>query len=197
MGFPVAGCPLKARAGMQNVICRMLFAAMLAWFALSLWNLANAATADKANTPPRFEDFLVEPAGNVDQFASRISMASAQAKLYRTVISLEGQKEPNFAGHYRLITWGCGTDCRGFAIVDCKTGVARTIKGLEYVGGAMGNDQPRIDFRLDSRLLIVNGVISDNREGSLFYEWTGKGVKPLLRLPLLKEDFSGSSPEGK
>ena len=182
---------------MQNAICRMLFAAMLAWFALSLWSLANAATADKANTPPRFEDFLVEPAGNVDQFASRISMASAQAKRYRTVISLEGQKEPNFSGHYRLITWGCGTDCRGFAIVDRKTGIARTINGLEYVGGAMGNDQPRIDFRLDSRLLIVNGVISDNREGSFFYEWTGKGVKPLLRLPLLKEDFSGSSPEGK
>lgn len=175
---------------MQQNTSQIFIAVTLSCLSLSPLACANAANAGNAEVPLRFEDFPAESMDRANKFASHVSMGTAHAKRYRTVISTEGQKEPNFAGHYRLVTWGCGTDCRGFAIVDRRTGVARTIKGAEYVAGAMGNDQPRIDFRPDSRLLILNGLINDTEEGSFFYEWTGKGVRPLLRLPLAKEDFS-------
>jgi len=50
-----------------------------------------------------------------------------EVKLYRTAINREVEEGANFAGHYRFATWGCGTDCQGFAIVDLITG-----KIIEY-----------------------------------------------------------------
>src|SRR5438105_1150903 len=29
---------------------------------------------------------------------------------------------PNFAGHYTVVTWGCGTECQMHAILDGRTG---------------------------------------------------------------------------
>lgn len=50
-----------------------------------------------------------------------------EARMYRTVINAEVEEGANFAGHYRLATWGCGTSCYGYAVVDLRTG-----KMLEY-----------------------------------------------------------------
>ena len=52
----------------------------------------------------------------------------------------------NFAGHYNLARWGCGTSCQKGAITDLKTGRVYDIPAasLDY------------DFRKDSRLLVVN-----------------------------------------
>ena len=41
---------------------------------------------------------------------------------FRTVIKRGAAGPPDFAGHYRVVTWGCGTNCINFAIVDKKTG---------------------------------------------------------------------------
>jgi hypothetical protein len=41
---------------------------------------------------------------------------------FRTVLR-EGAKDgPNFAGHYTVVEWGCGTECFQAAIVDAETG---------------------------------------------------------------------------
>ena len=141
-------------------------------------------------TTPVFEAFPVNTAGDSRNYTARVLLTSRLARRYRTVLSSEGTKEPNFAGHYRVVTWGCGTDCRGFAIVNRKTGGVFTPPSIEYVAGVTGNDEPRIGFRLDSRLLVVAGRINDDIEGKFFYEWTGKRLKLLYRMPLVKEDFS-------
>lgn len=120
---------------------------------------------------------------------AKVILATAQARRYRTAIRDQAGESANFAGHFRVITWGCGTDCRGFAILDRQTGVAYTPPGIDYVAGAMGNDEERIDFRLDSRLLVLNGLINDRLEGKHLYRWDGRQLKLLRRVPLVKEDI--------
>jgi len=70
------------------------------------------------------------------------------ARQYRTVIT-EGYKEEgkaNFGGHYRFITWGCGSSCAEFALVDLRTG--RVYNGMIAPAG--------FDFEANSQLVIVN-----------------------------------------
>ena len=55
---------------------------------------------------------------------------------------------------------GGGTDCRGFAILNKLSGVAYTLRGVEYVAGAMGNDEDRLDFKRNSRLFVINGLVN-------------------------------------
>lgn len=45
-----------------------------------------------------------------------------KAATFRTVITNSVAKGPNFAGHYNITTWGCGTDCFGYAVVDVRNG---------------------------------------------------------------------------
>src|SRR5690606_4059803 len=44
------------------------------------------------------------------------------ARMYRTTITEQVKKGPDLAGHYKVVTWGCGTECQGYAIVDVITG---------------------------------------------------------------------------
>jgi hypothetical protein len=149
-----------------------------------------AAGSDLASTPPLlFEDYPAKLLLPNSRLAAKVTLATAQARRYRTVISEGGMQSVNFAGHFRLVTWGCGTDCRSFAIVDRTTGIARTPDAIQCITGAMGNDQDRLDFRPDSSLLVVNGFINEEEEGSFFYEWTGSELKLLRRLPLVKESI--------
>jgi len=45
-----------------------------------------------------------------------------ELKNFRTVITEEASKGPNFAGHFTFIQWGCGTSCLSYAIVDAISG---------------------------------------------------------------------------
>ena len=48
--------------------------------------------------------------------------SNPDAKLFRTTITNQVEEGANFAGHYTVATWGCGTSCTGYAIVDVMTG---------------------------------------------------------------------------
>lgn len=52
----------------------------------------------------------------------------------------------NFAGHYSFVYWGCGSPCQSSSVIDRKTG-----KIYDSPGASLG-----YDFRVDSRMLIVN-----------------------------------------
>jgi len=45
-----------------------------------------------------------------------------EADEFKSVISETVAKGTNFAGHYAMAEWGCGTNCQDHAIVDVKTG---------------------------------------------------------------------------
>jgi hypothetical protein len=47
---------------------------------------------------------------------------SPTGKRFRSVIQNGYVQKPDFAGHYRVVSWGCGSNCHVFVLVDMKTG---------------------------------------------------------------------------
>jgi hypothetical protein len=138
--------------------------------------LAICAFGQNPVVTPRFEDF---PVG--ETFAGvRISpaLSSPEKRRYRTVIrngvtkglgvedGLTGKElatpGPDFAGHYVIVTWGCGSPCLMAAIVDLKTG--RVYPPPFHHGPGHSYFQvpwafpmtPPLAYRTNSRLLIAN-----------------------------------------
>ncbi|WP_175882331.1 hypothetical protein [Burkholderia sp. BCC0044] len=154
---------------------------------------APAATVTTCASPP-FDRYPAPAAAHAPRKpAAAPRLTSNEARLYRTIIRDEFAQPANFAGHYRVAIWGCGTDCRNFAIVDKYTGATYTMPGVKAVSGVMGNDDERVDFRAGSRLLIVAGCFNDDcdagnaKAARFFYEWTGTRLRPVGACPLAIE----------
>ena len=95
---------------------------------------------------PQFQDSHVtrtfaSPPSPLDLKSDRL------ARLYRTRLRNAAQTGPNFADHYTLASWGCGSSCQVWAIIDAKTGRVFP-KLLQSTAGA--------EFYPDSRLLILD-----------------------------------------
>src|SRR5208282_3369622 len=109
-------------------------------------------------------------------------------RLFRTRIREGASKGPNFAGHYTIAEWGCGSGCISIALVDAADGtvfkVPFDVLGwgmplMEYEGRYAPNREgfAPLSYRLDSRLLIVRGCPEDQNCASYFYEWKGPQFK--------------------
>lgn len=152
---------------------------------------APAATAAAACPSPSFDRYPAPAASAPRKPAASPRLTTREARLYRTVIRDAFTQPANFAGHYRVATWGCGTDCRNFAIVDKYTGKTYTMPGVQAIAGVMGNDDERVDFRAGSRLLIVAGCFNDDcgdgnaKAARFFYEWTGTRLRQVGTCPLV------------
>lgn len=66
---------------------------------------------------------------------------------YRTLIRKGAIGPPNFAGRFRVVTVGCGTNCTRVFIVDRRSGKA----WMGNIGGAFG-----YQYHADSRLMVVD-----------------------------------------
>ena len=77
---------------------------------------------------------------------------------FKTILTEAAKIEPNFDGKYVLVSWGCGTECQHFAIIDVETGIVTD--GLTTRWGQ--------NFRADSSLVIVN-------DPNLFFAESGSG----------------------
>ena len=148
--------------------------------------LLTAVTAlGQAKRWPRFEDY---PA--TTSFKGRPAPAkivSSKAKLFRSAIRNGASKGPNFAGHYTLVPWGCGSSCRQFAIVDAQNGTVYIPAGQMVLltdpwtqNDPLAAEEP-VRFRKDSRLLILvgGGYIGKKPQlkGKYFYEWRGNDLR--------------------
>jgi hypothetical protein len=115
----------------------------IAWSALCGWS-QNTKTGE--NSAPRFEDFAV-PVEFKGKPAPVDLSSDPDARRFRTKLR-EGAKEgPNFAGHYTIVSWHCGTECQVVAVVDAKTGRVYFAPFVPEEG---------FDFRLNSSLFIAN-----------------------------------------
>jgi hypothetical protein len=99
---------------------------------------------------------------------------------------------PDFAGHFRLARWGCGTCCQQFAVVDLRTGRI-SFPGFTVSCGVNPRDpvqkDPGIFYRTDSRLLVVSGIRKEGQEtGVWYYQWSSG------RLVLLQADLAARPP---
>ena len=143
--------------------------------------VSNAWTNIVAVTPwardrgmPGFEQYTVPlrwrgPSGTPDVHSDAIALR------YRTRIRETVRNGANFADHYAVVWWGCGSPCVGFLIVDLQTGRAYSNRE-QLVSPPM--------FRRDSRLIIEDpsGFMTDSlgHPGFPFvryWEWTGTRLR--------------------
>jgi hypothetical protein len=76
--------------------------------------------------------------------------SSASFRRFRTVIREGASRGVNFAGHYSVITIGCGTDCSSTLVVDDRSGAifGFPLGGEDYYG-------LNLTYRADSLLIVA------------------------------------------
>lgn len=108
------------------------------------------------------------------------------ANMFRTNLRNAAKDGVNFAGHFILTTWGCGTGCSQTAIIDARSGKVFFPKELEGAGFGfcdLSDDAEPIVSRADSRLLVLSGFKGGDLEtentpcGIYYLEWTGAKFK--------------------
>lgn len=134
--------------------------------------------------PPRFDDFKVA----VEKISRRpaLKFNNDFSRRYRTLLREGLSGEPvDFAGHYVMVTFGCGTTCLYGGMVDAKSGQATGLPFMLDSFGPFDIDTPLI-YRADSRLIIMLGMVRKETEppAKFYYEWTGRRLKPLCYFPV-------------
>jgi hypothetical protein len=140
---------------------------------------------------PRFRDYRVK---NIYHGEPATPIITKEFRGFRTRIREGAKSDVEFAGHYTIPRWGCGTECNGFVIVDSISG--RVYDGLGITGlpfrwvEERGGEEaiPRMEFYPNSRLLKINACPNEEDCGLYDYEMIdGKGLK-LLRVDLLPKE---------
>ena len=146
------------------------------------------AASTQGQTLPRFESYPA--AGRFSGTPAPAIISHPRARLFRTMIQNQAKDQPNFAGHYHVATWGCGTDCQGLALIDARTGRVYFNPRALNVAGVPYQDEERLQFRLDSRLMIISGSVDGfNRyqdEAKFYYEWRNNHFR-LIRKTKIKK----------
>ncbi|MGK0308536.1 MAG: hypothetical protein ACI8RP_001499 [Urechidicola sp.] len=98
----------------------------------------------KYNPNTAFKDYQVDIYEG--ELADPDFSTNPDSKRFITRIKNECENGINFAGHYTLVVWGCGSPCQSGVIVDRKTG--------KIFGGystALGSE-----FKKDSKMIVRN-----------------------------------------
>jgi hypothetical protein len=131
---------------------------------------------------PMFEDY---PITSIFRGEPALPIFAKGQGGFSTQIKEGARKGPNFAGHFTIAQWGCGSGCISFAIVDAVSGqlnypIPFVGLGIPYMGTATGRDYKGLEYRLDSSLLIADGCPEDEDStdadfemncGTRYYKW--------------------------
>jgi hypothetical protein len=115
------------------------------------------------------------------------------ARKFRTRLSEALRRGVNFAGHYVVAGWGCGTGCISGAIIDARTGNVfwpEQFNALSvWYGESEYADKP-VDYRKNSRLLMITGVPGQKDDDALakpsgvyYYEWKNNRLRQIKFVP--------------
>jgi len=113
------------------------------------------------------------------------------APRFRTRLREAVEKGPNFAGRFTIASWGCGSGCVQYAIVDGRNGRVFFPPEVRFVDmmrvaepeHMSYEDVLRRYFRRDSALFIVVGrplagqPLDGKEEGIFYYRWTGTALR--------------------
>ena len=99
-----------------------------------------------------------------------------------------------FAGEYVVVAWGCGSSCGQGAVVNARTGQVVFLPGT--FSGWM-HDSPSIEYRIDSRLMVLRGSINEKEpHGVHFYRLSGNHFKLIRHIPFERyPDLQQKEPE--
>ena len=152
--------------------------------AIVLVTMAAAATAWSQQTP------------GFAAYAARVEKAKVKAidfkrnrdaLSFRTRLSRGLREGVNFAGHYVLVGWGCGTGCISGAIIDGRSGNVFwpeqfNALAVGYSDGGYA-DKP-VEYKKNSRLLIIRGIPGQAKDdapekpaGDYCYEWRNNRLR--------------------
>ncbi len=142
--------------------------------------IALVVMAALSGKRPAFQDFQVEEVFHGKPVAPILT--TKKQTLYRTMIREGARSKVEFAGHYTVPVWGCGTACSQFAIVDSVSGkVYENRSVVDYPYQTMD----RLQYHPNSRLFKINGCPDESDCGFYDYEMVeGKGLR-LLRKKLI------------
>ena len=114
-----------------------------------------------------------------------VVFAHPEERHFRTMIRSGGESGPNFAGHYTVVEWGCGTECFQAAIVDAKTG--RIYKPPTFdKNSAYSFESSWLHFRRDSNLMIACVDCrrwADRECAQRYFVWEGDHFTEISRQP--------------
>jgi hypothetical protein len=138
--------------------------------------LVSHSVALAQGRAPRFRDY---PVGGIYRGRAVRVVLTPDNRLFRTRLRAAARQPPNFAGHYVVTTWGCGTGCRSGAVIDLKTGRVYPLPHQLccWPYGEPPYPEP-LEFRAGSRLLVLTGAraATETEEGEVgrhFYEFRG------------------------
>ena len=142
----------------------------------------STAQAVKSQSTPRYEDYAV--AKVFKGKPARPLINSSPARTFRTRLREGAAQGPNFAGHYTIVTWGCGTGCQMMAVVDAQTGRVYFPKALSTLTYNLVEniEDAGLKYRLNSRLLVLVGSPGEEAEaantvGTFYYKWENNDFK--------------------
>jgi hypothetical protein len=142
--------------------------------------LSNGTSSDSyaQKKKLRFEEYLT-----TETFSSAAHAPILDTpfdRKYRTAIREGLVNGANFAGRYVVVKWGCGTGCTSFVIVDAKTGIVYDppFHSLDFHTPPKDSDvqwwfyPERLNYRKESRLLIIEGCLAGRPCGRTYFEMT-------------------------
>jgi hypothetical protein len=174
------------------------------WFCAFLLSLAIVCAGSQARSgEPAFENYP-----SVKSFQGALAVPKLVTSLQRTYTSeiqdgvkngygvfRDGKEQPgpNFAGDLIVIQWGCGAPCMRMAIADARSGDIYyppiSINGigassfdlpLLMVGDSISQN-PEVEFRLNSNLMIIKATPDLKRHASYTYYFLWEKHWTLLR----------------
>ncbi|HUX80130.1 MAG TPA: hypothetical protein VMW10_10370 [Alphaproteobacteria bacterium] len=114
---------------------------------LFLTGILTSVASYADSTLPDFSTYPVSEIDVLKEKPAPVDLSSHKgAKTYKSKLQEGAEKGPNFAGHYTVVSIGCGTQCQENWVIDAKTG-----KILDKFPSIVGTKQ-----QVDSTLLIVN-----------------------------------------
>jgi hypothetical protein len=118
-------------------------------------------------------------------------LRARSARGYETVLLQESAKGPNFNGHYRVASWGCGPDCLKWAVVDLESGSVWLVSDPAFPcwGADASAAPPWVEIRVDSSLLVLNecrGTTAGDHTKDVrrLYVWRDRSMRHLRDEPL-------------
>ena len=153
--------------------------------------------SDIPKDAPRLKDYPAKPYAGPN--AAPDVRSDPRSRMYRTQLRGWAKEKPNFAGHYILATWGCGTGCTQIAVIDALTGKVFHPPGSRTNSIVNVHDELLVDgdssqrradfgalrYSASSRLLILIGTPENRVEnrGISYFVWENDGLRRIRFVP--------------
>lgn len=155
---------------------------------LCLLGLATAL-GGQAKAPGPLPDFsLYHVAAEIYKGKpARPRIRTPYQKQFRTCIRESMDQGVNFAGHYIVATWGCGSGCMQFAVTDAISGRVYDppMKSVAFHYGPDADHGPQkypdmVNVKPDSVLLVIEGCADEGQRCGRFYYLFNSDVFALI-----------------